>query len=267
MKWPLRAKRSALLGVAVLVVLVAAATVVALLGRNRLDGSLQRVQENGALVVALEASYPPFETTDGLGHYGGFDVELAGEIARRLGVEAQFANIAFDSLYDGLYSGKADVIISGLRYEAERTRDVRYSQPYLDAGQVVIVRAGDPITRTLGLAGRTAGVETASEGEVEAGKLRRTVPALRLRSFESPQQATAALTAGEVDGVVTDYVTAQGLVKNAPGLRLLLPPFAPTTGGRRQHPGQATHGRDQPHSCCPARRRLAGRAGTAQLLE
>jgi polar amino acid transport system substrate-binding protein len=219
------AKRRVLLGAAFVMILAAAAAFV-LLGRQGQDGSLERVQQSGRLVIALEASYPPFETTDGQGNYGGFDVELGREIARRLGVEPQFANIAFDSLYDALYSRKADVIISGLRYEAERTRDVLYSPPYLDAGQVVLVRSGDPITRAQGLAGRTVGVESASEGEVEASKLQRKTPGMRLRPFETPQLAAAALAAGDVDGVVTDYVTAAGIVKSAPGLHLLLPPFA-----------------------------------------
>lgn len=189
------------------------------------DTSLQRVQQAGVLVVALDASYPPFETTDGLGDFSGFDVELSRAIAKRLGVGVRFANISFDSLYDALAAGKADVIISGMRYEAERTRDVIYSASYFDAGQTLIVRAGDGIGRAADLAGRSVGVETASEADVEAQKLARKTAGMAVKQYETPEAALAALLSGALAAVATDRVTALTLVKGQAGLRLL-PPFA-----------------------------------------
>ncbi len=191
------------------------------------DQSLRRVQEAGVLVVALDASYPPFETTDGQGNFGGFDVDLAHEIARRLGVRAEFANIAFDSLYDTLVAQKADVVISGLRYEAERTRDVFYTMPYFDAGQVAIVRAADAAAKVQDLAGRVVAVETASEGDVEARKLATKLTGLVVHGYATLEDAVVALWEGKADAVVTDHVSALALVKGQADLRLLLPPFAP----------------------------------------
>ena len=191
------------------------------------DSSLKRVQDAGVLVVAFDASYPPFETTDGQGNFGGFDAEVGRAIAQRLGVQVRFANIAFDSLYDALPSRKADVVVSGLRYESERTRDVIYSAPYFDAGQALIVRAADAITKPADLAGRSVAVETASEGDVEARKLAAKTPGLKLQGYDSPQTALAALRRGDVAAAVTDAVTAMELTKDQTDLRLLLPPFAP----------------------------------------
>jgi len=190
------------------------------------DLSLRRVQDAGVLVVGLDASYPPFETTDGRGNFGGFDVDLAHEIASHLGIRAAFANIAFDSLYDTLLTGKADVVISGLRYEAERTRDVFYTVPYFDAGQVLIVRAEDPVQTANDLAGKQVAVETASEGDVEARRLATKVKGLTIVGYPTIEEAMSALHGGAVDAAVTDHVSARALVKDQAGLRLLLPPFA-----------------------------------------
>ena len=199
--------------------------VVVLAGRKP-DDSLPRVQQAGELVAAMDASYPPFEMTDGQGNFGGFDADVAREIARRLGVGVRFANIAFDSLYDALASRTADVVISGLRFERERTRDVIYTPSYADVGQVLVVRAADAAT-TADLAGRSVAVETASEGEVEGSKLAAKVAGMRIREYETPEEMAAALHSQEVDAAVADLVTARDMAKGQPGLRLLLPPFAP----------------------------------------
>jgi polar amino acid transport system substrate-binding protein len=191
------------------------------------DGSLTRVQHAGVLIVAFDASYPPFETTDGQGNYSGFDAGLAREIAGRLGVTVQFANISFDSLYDSLTGRKADVVISGLRYEAERTRDVIYTASYFDAGQVLIVRAVSTFAKPSDLAGRRVAVELASEGDVEAQKLAAKTAGMQLEQYSTPDDATTALLSGAVDALVTDHVSALEIIKSATGLRLLLPPFAP----------------------------------------
>lgn len=191
------------------------------------DASLQRVQQAGVLIVAFDASYPPFETTDGQGNFSGFDAGLAQEIARRLGVQAQFANISFDSLYDALTGRKADVVISGLRYEAERTRDVFYTISYFDAGQALVVRAASPISKTADLAGRRVAVELASEGEIEAQKLAAKTAGMQLQEYANPADELVALRDGAVDALVTDHVTALEMIKNQADLRLLAPPFAP----------------------------------------
>ena len=190
------------------------------------DPSLHRVQQAGVLVVAFDASYPPFETTDGLGNYSGLDVSLAQELARRLGVQVRFANIPFDNLYDAIANRSTDLVISGIAYEAERTQDVLYSLSYFDAGQVLVVRASDPFSKTVDLAGRRVAVESASEGEVEARKLAAKTPGMQIQGYETPEKELAALRNLDVDALVTDHVTALDLARGDNTVRLMLPPFA-----------------------------------------
>ncbi len=211
----------------VLAILLLAVLIARVVIANQPDPSLRRVQEAGVLVVAFDASYPPFETTDGQGAFSGFDAALAQEIASRLGVSVQFANIAFDSLYDVLAARKADVVISGLRYEAERTRDVIYTTSYFDAGQTLVVSTGSGITKPADLAGRRVAVEVAAEGEFEARKLAGKTAGMQIATYASVDEALAALRSGAADAVVTDHVSALELTRGQASLRLLAPPFAP----------------------------------------
>lgn len=197
-----------------------------LFSRAGQDQSLNRVRQAGVLVIALDASYPPFETTDGRGNYGGFDVDLGRLIAARLGVQAAFKNIAFDSLYDALFSRQADLLISGLHYEAERTRDVIYTVPYLDAGQVFIIRKEDSAAGNADMAGRRVAVETASEGDIAARKATDKFKGMTVQGYTSPEEMVQALVAGQADAAVSDYVSAMAALRQQPGLRLLLPPFS-----------------------------------------
>jgi polar amino acid transport system substrate-binding protein len=178
------------------------------------DPSLRRVQEAGVLRVGLDASFPPLETTDGLGHYGGYDVDLAGAVAQALGVRAEFVNISFDSLYDALTSRKIDVIISGLLYAPEMTRDVLYSASYLNVGPVLVVRRDGNIAQTADLAGKTVAVELGSEGQVVAQHLaEKEVAGLVGQTYPTVPEALAALRRGEVAAVIADPIAVSEFVQ------------------------------------------------------
>ena len=129
-------------GGAIVLLLVAGALVLLTRARED-DGTLERVQATGELRVGLDASFPPFESLDANGNIVGYDADLARAIARALGAEPVFVNIGFDGLYDALQADRVDVVISGLPYDPRRTQDVIYSQPYFNAGQVLVVRADD----------------------------------------------------------------------------------------------------------------------------
>src|SRR5207253_10532926 len=104
------------------------------------------------------------------GQIQGYDAELARALAADLGVRVEFVPMALDTMYDALASlrseGKADVLISALPFVYERQKDVRYSVPYYQAGQVLIVRADDTTIASMrDLAGKQVGVELGSNAD------------------------------------------------------------------------------------------------------
>lgn len=161
---------------------------------------LAEIQRRGTLRVGMDAAFPPFETVDADGNLIGLDADIARAIAADLGVRAEFVNIGFDGLYDALKIGRVDVVVSGLPIDPLRTRDVSYSTPYFNAGQMLITTRSD-VQSVADVAEKTVAVEWGSMAELAARKLKATVPTMTI----SPQpDAETALNAdlAVVDGVL-----------------------------------------------------------------
>ncbi len=173
------------------------------------DRAWQRVQAAGVLRVGMDMSYPPFEYLDEHNQLAGFDVDLANEIGRRLGLEVAFVNIAYDGLYDALVTGQADVLISALVSAAEHEPRAVFSSPYFNAGEHLVVLAGSPIAVMPDLAGRSLAVEYGSGGDVEARRWQRRLAGLAVVRYPDPDSALMAVASGEADAALVDGVTAR----------------------------------------------------------
>ena len=182
------------------------------------DRNWQRLQQGGALRVAIDPSFPPFDTADAKGEVAGFDVDLARDLAQRLAVPVEFKSIAFDGLVDAVIAGKVDVVISAFPLDPRLTQDVRYSQPYFEAGLVLAVPEGSLVQATTDLTGRKVAVEWGSQGD--AWGREQGLDVLRL---ETPGEALNAVASGVADAAIVDAVTAAlslpaGLVVRQPPL-------------------------------------------------
>ena len=153
------------------------------------------------------------------GKIEGYDADLANAFAADLGVRVEFTSLALDTVYDALAAGKVDMLVSALPFVYERQKDVRYSVPYYQAGQVLLVKSSDATIASVNdLGKKKVGVELGSSADTEARRLARTsVPTMQLQSiYRSPQEALDALSRGEVQAVITDNVSAQAYLAVAP---------------------------------------------------
>lgn len=177
--------------------------------RSPNDVTWEQVHANGVLRVGMDASFPPFESIAADGSLIGFDVELARELSRRLGVEPQFvANLPYDGLYDALTARRVDVVISALVVNPARTADFAYSLPYFDAGDALVLRSGDRAIRSVAdLDGHDLGVVLGTLGDQEARGWARRSETLSVLPYPTPQEALCAVNAGDVDAAVVDRVS------------------------------------------------------------
>jgi ABC-type amino acid transport substrate-binding protein len=179
------------------------------------DDTWERICETGVLRVGMDASFPPFEFISADGTLAGFDVDLARELGRQLGVEVQFVvNLPTDGLYDALVLGGdrgqtgVDVVISALVINPAKTADVAYV-PYFDAGQVLVVRSGETdVTAMSDLGGRALAVEFGTRGDQEARKWARRLAELKVVPCQTAAEALAAVEAGKTDAALVDHVSA-----------------------------------------------------------
>jgi polar amino acid transport system substrate-binding protein len=216
------------LNIALVLTLVALSALVWLGQQKPPDRYLERIRQSGTLRVGIDPTYPPFDMLRE-GRVEGYDAALAEAIARDLGVNVEFRTLALDTLYDSLIAGNVDMLVSALPPIPERQADVRYSVPYYQSGQVLVVRAGENAVNSVeALAGRRVGVELGSNADTEARRLQRsTVPGMQLQStYHSPEEALDALVSGEVDAAVTDNTSAQTYLAAYPGsVTVLSPPL------------------------------------------
>jgi ABC-type amino acid transport substrate-binding protein len=211
----------------VILALVAAGVLVWLGQQRPPDRYLEDIRARGSLRVGIDPTYPPFESVRD-GQVVGYDVNLAKTIAGDLGVRLEVKALALDTLYDALAAGNVDVLVSALPFVYERQKEVRYSVPYYQAGQVVVVRPGSPVRSAAALDGRTVAVELGSNADTEARRLARTtLPSMQLRStYHSGSDALDALVRTEVDATITDNTTAQAyLAAHHGAVEVLSPPL------------------------------------------
>ncbi len=131
----------------------------------------------------------------------GFSVDLAGEIAGRIGRSLQVTFEQFPDLFPMLDAGTADIAMSAISITPERRKEVDFSAPYFDSGQSLLARKGSGIAGTADLKGRAVG---ALEGSTNQ-KTAEAVPGVgRVVTFADKEPMFDALLAGKLDAVVCD---------------------------------------------------------------
>lgn len=187
------------------------------------DAVWERVCDSGVVRVGTDASFPPFEFVAADGSLVGFDVDLARELSRRLGVEPQFvANLPYDGLYDALTARRVDVVISALVVNPARTADFAYSSVYFDAGEILVRREDEQAVRSVSdLRDHTVAVALGSPGDREARKWARRSDRLAVVQYATPMDALRALEAGETDVALVDRVSAFHAIGEGGGLTVV----------------------------------------------
>jgi len=167
-------------------------------------GGVERVKKAGVLKIGSDVTYPPFEVMQA-GKPVGFDVDMAQEIAKALGVKLEYTNTAWDGIFAALKAGKFDMLLSGISITEERMKsyDLVFSEPYFLTGQGVAVRLGDTrIKSAADLKGRMVGVQINTTGQAAAEKVEGIK---EIRKYEQLPEAYADLKAKRLDAVVADY--------------------------------------------------------------
>jgi polar amino acid transport system substrate-binding protein len=94
-----------------------------------------------AVRVATDATFPPFEIVDeSTLELTGFDIELMRAIAAEANLNIEFVNIAFDSVVAGLAQCQYDAAIAAITITEERAKEMLFSDAYINAGQIVVIR-------------------------------------------------------------------------------------------------------------------------------
>lgn len=126
------------------------------------DTGLADVLAKGTLVMGFDEEYPPMGFVSEDGTHVGFDIDLASEVCKRLGVELVLQPVIWDSKELELNGHNIDCIWSGMSITPERQEQMLFSMPYLNNEQVMIVMSNSDITSIEETAGKVLGTQAGS---------------------------------------------------------------------------------------------------------
>lgn len=178
--------------------------------------------EPGKLIMSTNAAFPPYEmTSDGEGYNGtgfeGIDVEIAGAIADKLGLELHIDDMDFTASLEAAQKGMSDMVMAGVTVDEDRLAVMDFSNSYATGVQVIIVKEGSDVTLD-NLGEQLIGVQNGTTGWQYCTD---DFGSEHVAAFDNGITAVQALMNDQVDCVVIDQAPAQSFVEQNPGLTIL----------------------------------------------
>ena len=166
---------------------------------NKLDS----IQKSGKLVVALEGAWQPWSYHDSSDTLVGYDVEVSRAIAEKLGVEPEYVESDWDSLFAGLDAGRYDMVCNGVEVTEERAKTYDFTTPYGYIHTALAVRKdNEDIHSFEDLKGKTTANSLASTYMELAESYGATV-----QGIDTLEETIQLLTAGRIDATLNADVS------------------------------------------------------------
>ncbi len=167
------------------------------------DDQLAAIQNRGTLIVALEGAWQPWSFHDASDTLVGYDVEVSRAIAEKLGVEPEYVESDWDSLFAGLDAGRYDLVCNGVEVTEERAKTYDFTTPYGYIHTALAVKKdNDAITRFEDLKGKTTANSLASTYMELAESYGATV-----QGIDTLEETIQLLTAGRIDATLNADVS------------------------------------------------------------
>ena len=171
-----------------------------------------------AITVGLDDHFPPMGFRDDKNELVGFDIDLAKEAGKRLGMEVKFKPIDWSAKEAELSGKRVDVLWNGLTITEQRKANILFTKPYLENRQIIVVTEKSAIKDKAGLAGKVLGVQDGSSAIEAVNKDEATAKSLKeLKKFGDNVTALMDLSAGRLDALVVDEVVGRYYTSKKPG--------------------------------------------------
>lgn len=182
-------------------------------GQNEKENDLfAQIKEKGELKIGTEGTYPPFTFHDETGELTGFDVEIAKEVAKRLGVKPVFVETQWDAMFAGLDAKRFDMIANQVGIRPDRQEKYDFSDPYITSAAVLVVHKENQQLKSFNdLKGKKAAQSMTSN----YADLARSYGA-EVVGVEGFNQAIELLNSKRVDATINDKLSVLDFLKQKP---------------------------------------------------
>ncbi|WP_026567827.1 transporter substrate-binding domain-containing protein [Bacillus sp. UNC41MFS5] len=173
---------------------------------------LKKVKDDGTILIGTEGTYPPFTFHDTSGNLTGFDVELATEVAKRIGVKPEFKETQWDAMFAGLDAKRFDMIANEVGIRPDRQEKYDFSDPYItSAGVLIAHKDNDKVKSFEDIKGLNAAQSLTSNYGDMAKKY-----GAKLVGVDGFQQAVELLAQKRVDVTINDKLSFLDYKKQKP---------------------------------------------------
>ncbi len=167
--------------------------------------TLNEIVQRGELRVGMEPGYMPFEMKDKKGRIIGYDVDMAKNMAKAMGVKLKLIPTSWDGIIAGLITNKYDIIMSGMTITQKRNLKINFADPYVVVGQTVLIKKSLAGTiksaKDLDKAKYTVVTKLGVTGEVATRKFFKNA---KILTFETESDGVSEVLNGKADAFVYD---------------------------------------------------------------
>lgn len=193
---------------------------------------LAAVKQRGKLLIATDANYKPQSFKNSDGSWEGFDIDVGREIAKRLGVEAEFLDINFDVITAGSWNGRWDMNVGSVTITPARKKALLFTGPYYYTPAAFAVHKDSKAGTIDDLKGKKVGIGSATtyqdylQGKLtlEGEQILQPAPQVDVKIYDTDQLALQDLALGDgarLDAVLTALPTIQDSIKGGQPLKTL----------------------------------------------
>lgn len=173
---------------------------------------LKKVKADGKILIGTEGTYPPFTFHDANGKLTGFDVELATEVAKRIGVTPEFKETQWDAMFAGLDAKRFDMIANEVGIRPDRQVKYDFSTPYITSSAVLIAHSDNTTVKSFADMKGLNSAQSLTSNYADIAKKN----GAKIVGVEGFDQAVQLLTSKRVDVTVNDKLTFLDFKKQKP---------------------------------------------------
>lgn len=177
---------------------------------------------DGKIIVGSYAANPPWEFQNESGVFEGFEVDVAKEAAKRVGMEVEFQPLGFQALFAATSSGRIDFAISSISINNDRLKTQSFTQPYYDSDGTIVGKEGSSVKTLEDLKGKVVGVVAATTGEAWAKENAEKLGIAEVKSYAAQQDLLLDVQNGRIEGGAGELAGFQYAIQKVPGLKILV---------------------------------------------
>lgn len=175
------------------------------------------------IVIGLDDSFPPMGFRDENNNLVGFDIDMAKEAGKRLGMEVEFKPIDWGSKEAELNGKRIDALWNGMNITEKRKENILFSEPYMDGKQVIFLPKGSTVKSIDDLKGKVVGIQNSSTAdEILEANQEMKASFKEVRKYDDCVAAFMDLQSGRVDAVITDEIFGRYFISKNPDTFLVL---------------------------------------------